>query len=151
MLSKTQSTLNKKAAKCRWHVCQKVLKLAAASFKSLLWRHSPLSPKPYRISRGYSDGKRGYLWEATREKTHTSYLSPMRYAEKICHVEKFQIFILDRCEEIWNFSTCGEVSKFSTRPLLRNLKCLHIWHVMWRIGSWKLKKLSLWNLVQIIS
>ena len=48
---------------------------------------------------------------------------------KICHVEKFQISMHDRCGEIWNFSTCGVISNFSTWQMWRNLKFLHSWHV----------------------
>ena len=32
--------------------------------------------------------------------------------EKICHVEKFQISMHDRCGEILHFSTCEEFSQF---------------------------------------
>ena len=42
--------------------------------------------------------------------------------EKICHVEKFHISVHDRCGEIWNFSTCGLISHFSTWQMWRNLK-----------------------------
>ena len=48
---------------------------------------------------------------------------------KICHVEKFQIYMHERCGEIWNFSTCGVISNFSTWQMWRNLKFLHSWHV----------------------
>ena len=69
---------------------------------------------------------------------------------KIFHVEKFQIYMHDRCGKIWNFSTCGVISNFSTLwrcgeiwhfstcwvisnfstwQMWRNLKFLHIWHV----------------------
>ena len=48
---------------------------------------------------------------------------------KICHVEKFQISMRDKCEEIWNFSICGVISNFAIWKMWRNLKFLHIWHV----------------------
>ena len=48
---------------------------------------------------------------------------------KICHVEKFQIYMHERFGEIWNFSTCGVISNFSTWQMWRNLKFLHSWHV----------------------
>ena len=48
---------------------------------------------------------------------------------KICHVEKFQISMRDKCGEIWNFSTCGVISNFAIWKMWRNLKFLHIWHV----------------------
>ena len=48
---------------------------------------------------------------------------------KICHVEKFQIYMHERCGKIWNFSTCGVISNFSTWQMWRNLKFLHSWHV----------------------
>ena len=45
---------------------------------------------------------------------------------KICHVEKFQIYMHDRCGEIWNFSTFGVISNFSTWQMWRNLTFLHM-------------------------
>ena len=33
---------------------------------------------------------------------------------KMCHVEKFQIYMHDRCGEIWNFSTWRVISNFTT-------------------------------------
>ena len=45
---------------------------------------------------------------------------------KICHVEKFQIYMHDRCGEIWNFSTFGVISNFSTWQMRRNLTFLHM-------------------------
>ena len=47
---------------------------------------------------------------------------------KICHVETFRIYMHDRCEEIWNFSTCWVISIFFTLQMWSNLKFLHIWH-----------------------
>ena len=47
--------------------------------------------------------------------------------EKICHVEKFQISMHDRCGEFWNFSTCGVISHLSTWQMWRNLNFLHMW------------------------
>ena len=32
--------------------------------------------------------------------------------EKICHVETFHMSWRDKCAEIWNFSTCGVITKF---------------------------------------
>ena len=45
---------------------------------------------------------------------------------KICHVEKFQIYMHDRCGEIWNFSTFEVISNFSTWQMWRNLTFLHM-------------------------
>ena len=45
---------------------------------------------------------------------------------KICHVEKFQIYMHDRCGEIWNFSTCRVISNFCTWQMWRNLTFLHM-------------------------
>ena len=39
--------------------------------------------------------------------TYLSHISHMRYVEKICHVEKFYIYMHDRCGGIWNFSACA--------------------------------------------
>ena len=41
-------------------------------------------------------------------------------------VEKFQMSIHLSCGEIWNYSTCGEISDFSTSVVHRNLKFLHM-------------------------
>ena len=48
---------------------------------------------------------------------------------QICHVEKFQISMHDRCGEIQIFSTYGVISDFSSWQMWRNLKFLHIWLV----------------------
>ena len=48
---------------------------------------------------------------------------------KICHVEKSQIYMHERCGKIWNFSTCGVISNCSKWQMWRNLKFLHSWHV----------------------
>ena len=48
---------------------------------------------------------------------------------KICHMEKFQIYMHERCGEIWNFSTCAVISNYSKWQMWRNLKFLHSWHV----------------------
>ena len=48
---------------------------------------------------------------------------------KICHVEKFQISMRDKCGEIWNLSICGVISHFAIWKMWRNLKIFHIWHV----------------------
>ena len=52
-------------------------------------------------------------------KDHASYIPHICHGHhgqcpwrKICHVEKFQCFIHDRCGEIWNFTTCGVISHF---------------------------------------
>ena len=42
--------------------------------------------------------------------------------EKMCHVETFQISLIDRCWDNWNFSTCRVISKFSPWQMWRNLK-----------------------------
>ena len=42
--------------------------------------------------------------------------------EKMCHVETFQISLVDRCWDNWNFSTCRVISKFSPWQMWRNLK-----------------------------
>ena len=42
--------------------------------------------------------------------------------EKNCHVEKFQIWIHNRCGEIRNFARLGGISKFYTWQMWRNLK-----------------------------
>ena len=54
---------------------------------------------------------------------------------KICHVEKFQISIHDRCGEIWNFTTCGvilhdkceEIWNFSTCELILHFSTWQMW------------------------
>ena len=63
-------------------------------------------------------------------KPHICHIYHIWYMwRKNCHVEKFQIFMHDRCVEIWNFSACeefkknsphrqcGEVPNFSTSDL----------------------------------
>ena len=48
---------------------------------------------------------------------------------KVCHVEKFQIYMHERCGEIWNFSTCKVISNLYTWQMWRHLKFLHTWNV----------------------
>ena len=48
---------------------------------------------------------------------------------KICHVEKFQISLRDKCGEIWYFSTWGVFSNIAIWKMWINLKFLHIWHM----------------------
>ena len=51
--------------------------------------------------------------------------------EQICCVEKFQIYLHDKCREIWKNShlSSEEISDFSTWQIWRNLKFIHICHV----------------------
>ena len=60
---------------------------------------------------------------------HTSYLSHIshiRYVEiNLSCGEISDLY----AREIWNFSTCGVISNFSTWQMWRNLKFLHSWHV----------------------
>ena len=57
-------------------------------------------------------------------------MSQMGYVDKICQVEKFQIFIHDRCGDIWNLSTCHlEICQISQLlHMWRNFKFLHTQH-----------------------
>ena len=48
---------------------------------------------------------------------------------KICHVEKFQISLRDKCGEIWYFSTWGVFSNIAIWKMWINLKFLHLWHM----------------------
>ena len=73
-----------------------------------LFKHPVSSPNKPHICRKYH---KWFLWW------------------KICHAEKFQIYMHERCGKIWNFSTCGVISNFSTWQMWRNLKFLHSWHV----------------------
>ena len=43
---------------------------------------------------------------------------------KICHVEKFQLFMYDNCGEIENFSTC--VDKFQMSPHEEKKQCVQL-------------------------
>ena len=60
----------------------------------------------------------------------------MIYVEKNCHVEKFQIFMHDRCVEIWNFSACEEFKKIlHIANVEKSQISPHLTCVMWRMSS----------------
>ena len=63
------------------------------------------------------------LWIAWKPTSYLSRIYPWRI---FFHVEKFQISVHDRCGEIWDFSTCGVISNFSTWQMWRNLIFLHM-------------------------
>ena len=55
-----------------------------------------------------------------------------------CHVEKFQISLLDRCGDNWNSSTCGVIVKFSPWHMWKNRKypSLSTNYITWTLLLW---------------
>ena len=70
-------------------------------------------------------------------KPHICHIYHIWYMwRKNCHVEKFQIFMHDRCVEIWNFSACEEFKKFlHIANVEKSQISPHLACVMWRMSS----------------
>ena len=70
-------------------------------------------------------------------KPHICHIYHIWYMwRKNCHVEKFQIFMHDRCVEIWNFSACEEFKKIlHIANVEKSQISPHLTCVMWRMSS----------------
>ena len=55
---------------------------------------------------------------------------------KICHVEKFQIFIHDRCGDIWNLST-SVMWRYFRFPHITNVKKSEMWRIQKLLHMWR--------------
>ena len=61
----------------------------------------------------------------------------------MCHVEKFQIYIYERCGEIWNFSRCRVISNFSTWHIFLHIS--NLWY-LWQISGMDPHHQSRWRI-----